>query len=64
MDFELIDTHEAADAHAELDRRHNAYLEERVLYRSEPSSVQGERLDMALRLLLNGRREAAVWGEA
>ena len=64
MDFELIDTHEASDAHAELVRRIAAYNAQKAAYKTAPNTVEGERLDVAHRLLLNGRREAAVWGEA
>ena len=65
MDFQLLDTHEASDAHAAHRRASDAYLEERVLYRLEPSSVQGERLDMALRIKQIARKRLeAVGGEA
>lgn len=65
MDFELFDTHEATDAHAAHRRASDAYLEERVLYRAVPSSVQGERLDMALRIKQIARRRLeAMGGEA
>ena len=65
MDLQLLDTHEASDAHAAHRRASDAYLEERVLYRLEPSSVQGERLDMALRIKQIARKRLeAVGGEA
>ena len=64
MDFQLTDTHEAADAHAELARRVVAYNAQKTAYKADPNPVEGERLDVAHRLLLNGRREAAMWGEA
>ena len=62
--FQLLDTHEASDAHAELMRRTAAYHAQKTAYKADPNPVEGERLDVAYRLLLNGRREAAMWGEA
>ena len=61
MDFEIFDTHEATDAHTELVRRVEAYTAQRRAYKAAPNPVEGERLDVAHRLLLNGRRAAAVW---
>lgn len=54
-----------SDAEAELERRRAAYAAERAAYKADSNPVNGERLDVAYRLLILGRRRVvALGGEA
>ena len=65
MDFHLFDTHEATDLHAAHRRASDAYAAQRAAYKAAPDSVEGERLDMALRIKQIARKRLeAVGGEA
>jgi len=58
-------SHALSDAHAEMRRREVAYSAERAAYKADSNPINGERLEVAHRLLILGRRAVvALGGEA
>ena len=51
-----------SNAEAELRRRETAYAAERAAYKADSNPINGERLDVAHRLLILGRRTVAALG--
>lgn len=65
MNYTLIDTHEVSDAHAAHRDASDFYAAQKAAYKAAPSSVEGERLDFALRRKrIAARALVALGGEA
>ena len=64
MNYTLTDTHEASDAHAAWRRASDDYAAQKAAYKADPNSVEGERLDLALRRKrIAARQVTALGGE-
>ena len=65
MDYTLLDTHEVSDAHAAHRDASDFYAAQKAAYKADPNSIEGERLDLALRVKqIAARQVVALGGEA
>lgn len=65
MNYTLLDTHEVSDAHAAHRNASDFYAAQKAAYKQNPNSIEGERLELALRVKrIAARQVVALGGEA